>query len=65
MFDALRGLTLDEAAVLLKASGIEPQIEVAEPPFETFDRSGRTPRVVLSRGERLLVSYFRDGVPKA
>ena len=65
MSDLLRGLTLDEAVTLLNASGIEPVIEIADPPFEVFDKNGRTPRVVLSSGGRLLVSYFRDGVPEA
>jgi hypothetical protein len=65
MFDALMGMRLDEAVVLLKAAGIEPIIEYADPPFLSFDRSGRTPRVVLFKDGTLLVSNFRDSVPEA
>lgn len=65
MPEMIRGLKLDEAAALLKESGIEPEIMYADPPFTSFDKSGRTPRAVLYKGSSLYVSYFRDKVPEA
>ena len=64
MPEKIRGLNLNEAIAMLKAEGIEPEIVYVDPPFASFDKSGRTPRAVFLRGNILFVSHFRDRVPE-
>ncbi|HSK68629.1 MAG TPA: PASTA domain-containing protein [Candidatus Limnocylindria bacterium] len=57
------GLPLREALGELQKAGVEPAVEYADPPVKGFSAEGRTPRAVMLRGGRLIVSRFRDGSP--
>ena len=58
------GLHQAEAERILREAGIPYAVEYTQPPFSSFGRDGRTPRVIRWDGTRLLVSFFRDGDPE-
>lgn len=62
--DELLGLSLEQALEILRQAEVDVEIIYSDAPNASFDRKGRTPRVVKYANHQLLVSFFRDGKPE-